>query len=139
MAYIHASVEHCHHCDTYQTFEWDIELIGRQIIRCPLCNHAHLRVIQRDERVRIAVAPKISFRVSDDTVKPEDIAFTTVAGISANSRFGSANHLTEAELTRLEDEINEERRANAHREKIERSSKRHGFDTEAARNYFRGF
>jgi len=75
---------YCHNCDSYQTFEWDMELEGKQVFFCPNCNHDHYRVMTPSERHKIAIMPAITWAsVMDsnsipDTFSQIEIKFANV-------------------------------------------------------------
>ena len=86
---------HCHHCDTYQQFEWDLELSGKQVFYCPNCNHPHLREIEETTHVRIAYVDKVDCRFYKKGVDPllENVPIKYKNGTTIEKRWGSANNI----------------------------------------------
>ena len=37
---------HCHECDKYVQFNFDMSLNGNHVLKCPNCGHEHCRVVK---------------------------------------------------------------------------------------------
>jgi len=92
---------YCHNCGTYQIFEFDLRLEGKQVFNCPKCGHPHYRVLSdtgyilaQEKYVEVKpLSPMALF--GEDNELQEIIAETKTRNITrktiSNERWDTAN------------------------------------------------